>query len=1017
MKKIIALIISGLLCISSVFCNNAVILTSITAKADSIGYWTDDGNYSTGFAGGDGWTSTPYIISTPQQLAYFLKELNNGNHFQNTCFEISNDIDMSGHLWISNYTSNAYFQGDFNGQGYSIKGLTINNSDNTPYAFIYDNSGTIRNIHFTDLNITSTNCGAVAVTATNDGTINNCYLTGAINSSYQISNLTDNNGGVFLNSVSGFSLENNGTIINCGNSSTISSGTYASALTIRNFGTVTNCTNTAKISGAYVGGLIYFNEYGNSLISNCYNANSVYDDISNSKSICYWNYSSASKPIYNCYWQNESVEYTKYPVSDTSLNLLVVNPMRAIDNIYWFKDYGCAKFGAHNSSTLLEALNLGKASGSNTWAMLTDGTIMPLLSPRIINLVKTPSYNSLNIYSECDISLNYGSNLSDIKLPVGFTWEQDPQSKVLIQVGSGNVLYSATLNSSTIANADQNTSASTDTFTKKPITNIALIVHTTSATPVYTVPNNITAVYGDTLAKVSLPQGFSWDVSTNTKVGNVGARAFMAKYNCGDVNYKTVNAIPITVDVQKAKLNANPINLNILNGQQPNYHLNISGFVNGEKQQNLSGFIAPSMTSTTNIGDNTITCYGGNPTDNYTFNYGTGVLTVNNVNATSNDFDISTSGWSNNDVVITPKNGYTSIYDGTQWLNNITISTEGTQTVTFRLKKPDGTTSENFSVQVKIDKTKPIISIPSNTRYIGARIEAEDSLSGIKDICVNGNISSDGVIYGAGDYSITAIDNAGNTDSANITVNAIPQTLTSNAEDISLLKAIKDEYAELSPYLSEAQRSEVVAKLSDLEKQIIDDKKAKATQNTGIIDTSNLIIPSMSVDDDLQIIVTTTPATEEEKSAVENTTNKTVISSFELNVYVNGNSSSAEGNVSVAVDVSKPQEQFKDIEPIAISKDTNAVQQVESKSDNYILIFTYNTNNIYCISGTPLSEGSNIIAVPNPQTNASTNSTATVLTLFSFFSFVTVFCFQRILRRKHIVLTYKGLFKNRKEHI
>lgn len=70
--------------------------------------------------------------------------------------------------------------------------------------------------------------------------------------------------------------------------------------------------------------------------------------------------------------------------------------------------------------------------------------------------------------------------------------------------------------------------------------------------PVYTVPNNLTAKYGQTLADVVLPAGFTWDDNT-ASVGEIGENTFKATFTPSDTdNYNIVNNIDINVTVGKA---------------------------------------------------------------------------------------------------------------------------------------------------------------------------------------------------------------------------------------------------------------------------------------------------------------------------------------------------------------------------------------------------------------------------------------------------------------------------------
>lgn len=69
-------------------------------------------------------------------------------------------------------------------------------------------------------------------------------------------------------------------------------------------------------------------------------------------------------------------------------------------------------------------------------------------------------------------------------------------------------------------------------------------------TPEYTAPEDLEAVYGETLADVTLPEGFTWQDDTSTKVGNAGENEFMVTYTPDDTdNYATVENITVTVKV------------------------------------------------------------------------------------------------------------------------------------------------------------------------------------------------------------------------------------------------------------------------------------------------------------------------------------------------------------------------------------------------------------------------------------------------------------------------------------
>jgi len=74
------------------------------------------------------------------------------------------------------------------------------------------------------------------------------------------------------------------------------------------------------------------------------------------------------------------------------------------------------------------------------------------------------------------------------------------------------------------------------------------------ATPTYTVPTGLTAKYGQALADVTLPDGWSWmDSSESVGGASTAAKTFQAKFTPKDTeNYNTVENIELEVMVNKA---------------------------------------------------------------------------------------------------------------------------------------------------------------------------------------------------------------------------------------------------------------------------------------------------------------------------------------------------------------------------------------------------------------------------------------------------------------------------------
>ena len=134
-KKILSLLVTmGL----------AASLVPVSVFADGTEVW--DGSIAKSFAGGKGTKDDPYQIATGSQLAYFAERVNAeeyGEKYADTYFELTEDIDLGGKEWtpigetvadlILGGTDYFAFAGNFDGNGYTIKNLTIG-TETSPYS-------------------------------------------------------------------------------------------------------------------------------------------------------------------------------------------------------------------------------------------------------------------------------------------------------------------------------------------------------------------------------------------------------------------------------------------------------------------------------------------------------------------------------------------------------------------------------------------------------------------------------------------------------------------------------------------------------------------------------------------------------------------------------------------------------------------------------------------------------------------------------------------------------------------
>ena len=165
--------------------------------------------------------------------------------------------------------------------------------------------------------------------------------------------------------------------------------------------------------------------------------------------------------------------------------------------------------------------------------------------------------------------------------------------------------------------------------------------------PKYDVPTNLTATYGQTLADVTLPDGFSWEDPLTTSVGNAGTHTFKVTYTPEDTNnYNTITGIEVTLTVNKATLQA-PTGLTAIFGQTLSEVQLPAGF---EWEEDAD------TTLVGNIGSATHTVkYTAEDAANY--NNTTGIVVSINVSASQNSFtedNLSLEGWTYGEQPNTP---------------------------------------------------------------------------------------------------------------------------------------------------------------------------------------------------------------------------------------------------------------------------------------------------------------------------------------------------------------------------
>lgn len=327
-------------------------------------------------------------ISTADELKSFRDDVNSGNTYEGWYIYLVNDINLdSSEEWktIGKYSGtnpeeSIEFQGVFDGAGYNISGLNINNANQKYEGLFAYNGGKIKNVNISEdsyINgglsigtIVAYNIGSVencivkstiktnndnsgGVVGTNNGIIRNCVNYGKILSTTGqtiggIAGWNRNNGIIefstnytsFLTNyqfTGGIAGSNEGIIRKSSNLAKIESNSYnvgGICGTNQNGGQVYECFNTEKVNSNYsgdtgnnsnVGGIVGINR-NNSVISECYNIGTISSAFKNAGGI--FGYGEPNSIAKNCY--NSGI-ITGYK------NFGSIGGYGTIQNCYWLE--------------------------------------------------------------------------------------------------------------------------------------------------------------------------------------------------------------------------------------------------------------------------------------------------------------------------------------------------------------------------------------------------------------------------------------------------------------------------------------------------------------------------------------------------------------------------------------------------------------------------------------------------------------------------------------------------------
>lgn len=259
--------------------------------------------------------------------------------------------------------------------------------------------------------------------------------------------------------------------------------------------------------------------------------------------------------------------------------------------------------------------------------------------------------------------------------------------------GANGVEYSLTYSADPI-----NAGSYTATLTIDDVS-VSVNFSIAKATPTYTIPTGLTATYGQTLANVTLPEGWSWKDAT-TSVGNAGTSTFNAIFTPADKDNYTTIETDITITVGKATVNITALPQSKTFGStDPELTYTVSGLIGSD---NLTG--ALTRVEGESVGTYAITLGTLNVGDNYTINFVGANLTITAKDASDatvefKAYDPTYNGNAKTPDVIVVLDGVT-LTKGTDYTveynNNILV---GTATVTITFKgNYTGTATATFEI-------------------------------------------------------------------------------------------------------------------------------------------------------------------------------------------------------------------------------------------------------------------------------------------------------------------------------
>lgn len=243
--------------------------SSVTAEFEYIANilrW--DGTVATSYGGGNGSESSPYLINTPQELAYLAQQVNSGKRYDDQFFKLTNNFDLCHLEWTPIGISGVLaMTGKVDGNGKLVANIRSTAVNAGLFGVVV--SEYVKDLGIIGINIISNIKSteqsdpsyAGVIIARNHTKILNCFARGG-----KINAIQTGGGLVGIN---------HGEVNNCYSDNGITSDLYAGGIAGANYGSISNSYSVGEVeswfmSQNYRGGITAFNDQKAEVINSYY---------------------------------------------------------------------------------------------------------------------------------------------------------------------------------------------------------------------------------------------------------------------------------------------------------------------------------------------------------------------------------------------------------------------------------------------------------------------------------------------------------------------------------------------------------------------------------------------------------------------------------------------------------------------------------------------------------------------------------------------------------------------------